>query len=54
LVSLIACDIIPFVKRVLIQLTEQQLATLRVIAKKEGKPVAWQVRAAVEAYLKKK
>jgi predicted DNA binding CopG/RHH family protein len=41
-------------ERILIQLTDEQLSALRSIAAKEGAPVAWQIREAVDKYLKKK
>jgi hypothetical protein len=41
-------------KRILVQLTDDQLSTLRSIATKEGAPVAWQIREEVDKYLKKK
>ena len=41
-------------KRILIQLTDDQLAALRANAEKHGSPVAWQIREAVDKYLKKK
>jgi Ribbon-helix-helix protein, copG family len=39
-------------ERILVQLTDEQLLTLRSIAAKEGAPVAWQIREAVDRYLK--
>ena len=41
-------------ERILVQLTDEQLSALRSIAVKEGAPVAWQVREAVEKYLKER
>jgi hypothetical protein len=41
-------------KRVLVQLTEQQLKSLKQISEDEGAAVAWQIRKAVSEYLKTK
>lgn len=41
-------------QRVLVQLTPRQLARLKQISEKEGASVAWQIRKAVDEYLKKK
>jgi Ribbon-helix-helix protein, copG family len=41
-------------KRILVQLTDEQLKVLRANAQKKGSPVAWQIREAVDLYLKQK
>jgi hypothetical protein len=41
-------------RRIVIQLTNEQLSALRANAEKKGSPVAWQIREAVDQYLKKK
>jgi len=41
-------------KRILVQLTDEQLKALRANAETKGAPVAWQIREAVDQYLKKK
>jgi hypothetical protein len=41
-------------KRILIQLTEQQLKSLKQISEDEGASVAWQIRKAVSGYLRSK
>jgi predicted DNA-binding protein len=41
-------------RRILIQLTDEQLSALRANAEKKGAPIAWQIREAVDHYLKKK
>jgi len=38
-------------KRIIVQLTDEQLGALKAIFKKEGASVAWQVRKAVDEYL---
>jgi len=38
-------------KRIIVQLTDEQFAALKTILNKEGAPVAWQVRKAVDEYL---
>jgi hypothetical protein len=40
--------------RILIQVTDEQLAALKQILAKDGQSVAWQVRKAIDEYLKKK
>jgi hypothetical protein len=41
-------------KRIIVQLTDEQFAALKTILKKEGAPVAWQVRKAIDEYLIRK
>ncbi|HXA76983.1 MAG TPA: ribbon-helix-helix domain-containing protein [Candidatus Acidoferrales bacterium] len=41
-------------KRILVQLTDEQLSALRANLEKKGAPIARQIREAVEQYLKKK
>jgi predicted DNA-binding protein len=41
-------------KRVLVQLTPKQIAGLKAVSDKTGASVAWQIREAVDAYLKTK
>jgi hypothetical protein len=41
-------------ERVLIQLTPKQLTALKTISQETGASVAWQIRQAVDDYLKKR
>jgi hypothetical protein len=38
-------------KRIIVQLSDEQFTVLKDILKKEGAPVAWQVRKAIDEYL---
>jgi hypothetical protein len=50
----ISGDIMAPMKRILVQLTDEQLSALRANLEKKGAPIARQIREAVEQYLKKK